>query len=136
MFFVTHDSSGEIVGKYKASDSNLMAIYSNTVIVDANSFDRLEAANKITSGALVAKAVTSISVASSIFLADGVSVCSIQISPISYSCLVKVSNFSSIFTVTSADPYLFITSTVPKQFEVKIHNDLNHYAPPVTVKAT
>jgi len=127
-----------ITGKYVVADSADAANYSNTFTVSVNSLPNIEFANKIASGgaALVSKIVCSITVAQSIFLGNGVAVCSMQISPVSNSCAVDIEHFVSRFSVSSSDPIILLTSTVSKSFEIKIHGDINHYATPITVTAT
>lgn len=137
-FVIFETASGGITGKYSVADSSDVANYSNTLIVSANSMANVEFANKVSSGgvSLLSKIVTSITVAASIFLGNGTAVCSMKISPVSNSCWVDISNFSSQFSVSSSDPHILLTSTASSQFQVQIHGDINHYATPITVAAT
>lgn len=137
--FVTFNTdSGVITGKYVVASSADAANYSNTLTINAGSLAVVEFANKVSSGgvSLLSKLVTSISVVSSIFLADGVTVCSMQISPVSNSILVSISGFSSAFAVTSADPYISLTSNTARPFTVDVQADIDYYAQPVTIVST
>ena len=127
-----------ITGKYTVASSDDAANYSNTFTISVNSLPNVEFANKVASGgsSLVSKIVCSITVAQSLFSNNGTAVCSMQISPISNSCAVDIEHFIAPTVVTSSNPYILLTSTVRREFNIKIHGDINHYATPVTVVAT
>lgn len=137
--FVTFETSSMgITGKYVVASSIDAGSYSNTLTISTDSLSNVEFANKVASGgaSFVSKIVCSITVAQSLFLDNGTAVCSMQISPVSNSCAVDIEHFVDPTVVTSSDPYILLTSTVRREFQIKIHGDINHYATPVTVVAT
>ena len=146
-FVIFETNSMAITAKMSVTDSSQIANYSNTLVISADSLSNVEFANKVASGGgtLLSKVVCSITVAQSLFLSDAVAVCSMQISPVSNSCLVDIihSNMASRVSselvsviVSSSNPYVLITSDGKSEFRAEIHSDINHYATPVTVTAT
>jgi hypothetical protein len=93
----------------------------------------LLAAYYVPDGVLTAKIVLTLTATPSPFVADGIAVCTVTVSPF-VPCTLLVDGSEA--ALTAADPMLELTSNVPHVFHVELAPVAAYRADPVTVEAT
>lgn len=137
MKLITYDANGVILGRYLLGKDADAEFYPNRIEVGdgmtEEQFDNQpELYMRVVGGVLTAKAGVTISADKTTIVADGVDAATLTFAGLTASVVVRLAGQN--LTVTQADPHLIITSDLPRDFVVKILDDL-HYSNRIIVRA-